>query len=128
MNKYQLTNKAVEDLDSIWEYTAVGWSEKMADEYYKSLTDTFQSIAEHPCHLDREYTEIHQGLYRRSCRKYVTRESPVVHRHVTVKRIDHDLGGLGQGNALLVLSIFDVGQSAAVGGTGGGIDGGHTSP
>jgi toxin ParE1/3/4 len=34
MANYKLTNKAVEDLTSIWEYTVKEWSEKQADKYY----------------------------------------------------------------------------------------------
>jgi toxin ParE1/3/4 len=31
MAKYELTNKAVEDLTKIWEYTIDKWSEQQAD-------------------------------------------------------------------------------------------------
>lgn len=33
MASYVLTNKAVEDLSSIWEYTFDTWSERQADKY-----------------------------------------------------------------------------------------------
>ena len=33
MCKLRFTNKAVEDLSSIWRYTFQEWSEKQADEY-----------------------------------------------------------------------------------------------
>nr|MBR2109993.1 type II toxin-antitoxin system RelE/ParE family toxin [Alistipes sp.] len=33
MAKYHLTNKAVEDLSNIWEYTVDTWSERQADDY-----------------------------------------------------------------------------------------------
>ncbi len=32
MAKYQLTNKAVEDLTNIWEYTVDTWLERQADD------------------------------------------------------------------------------------------------
>ena len=63
MAKYHLTIKAVQDLDAIWAYTLKTWSEKQADEYYSSLVETFAAIAKRPCHLDKEYVEIHPGLY-----------------------------------------------------------------
>ena len=34
MPKVRYSNKAVEDLSSIWEYTLSEWSETQADEYY----------------------------------------------------------------------------------------------
>jgi toxin ParE1/3/4 len=45
MPKYQLTNKAVEDLAEIWDYTFDKWSEQQADKYYQSLLDTCEEIA-----------------------------------------------------------------------------------
>ena len=37
MTEYKLTNKAVEDLSRIWDYTFEVWSEKQADNYYEGL-------------------------------------------------------------------------------------------
>jgi toxin ParE1/3/4 len=48
MAKYQLTNKAVEDLTRIWDYTFDKWSEKQADKYYEMLLENFQHIADDP--------------------------------------------------------------------------------
>ncbi len=39
MAKFRLTNKAVEDLAGIWNYTFDTWSENQADKYYKTLLD-----------------------------------------------------------------------------------------
>ena len=48
MPKYKLTNKAVEDLSGIWDYTFDIWSEKQADKYYQMLVDHFVEIADNP--------------------------------------------------------------------------------
>ena len=48
MAKYLLTNKAVEDLTQIWNYTIDKWSESQADNYYKMLLDYFNDIAHNP--------------------------------------------------------------------------------
>jgi len=48
MNEYKLTNKAVEDLTGIWEYTIEKWSEQQADRYYNLLLDSCQDIANNP--------------------------------------------------------------------------------
>ena len=48
MADYKLTNKAVEDLEEIWDYTFQKWSEQQADKYYTLLIDTCQSIGENP--------------------------------------------------------------------------------
>ena len=71
MGKFHLSNKAVEDLDAIWLYTLETWSESQADSYYHDLVAACQLIADHPTYLDREYSEILQGLYCRRCRKHL---------------------------------------------------------
>ena len=48
MADYRLTNKAVEDLNEIWDYTFRNWSEEQADIYYSQLLDTCQDIANQP--------------------------------------------------------------------------------
>ena len=37
MPKFQFTNKAIDDLTDIWNYTLVNWSENQADKYYKEI-------------------------------------------------------------------------------------------
>ncbi len=48
MAEYKLTNKAVEDLSKIWDYTFEVWSEKQADKYFDSLISNCQEIAGNP--------------------------------------------------------------------------------
>lgn len=45
MTEYKSTNKVVEDLSIIWEYTFEVWLEKQADKYYNNLIIDFQYIA-----------------------------------------------------------------------------------
>ena len=61
MAKYILTNKAVEDLGNIWNYTDNGWSEKQADSYYQMLIDSCQEIADNP-RTGRSYPGIRADL------------------------------------------------------------------
>ena len=48
MAKFHLTNKTVEDLAQIWNYTYDEWSEKQANKYYNLLKDSCQEIAKNP--------------------------------------------------------------------------------
>ena len=61
MAKYFLTNKAVDDLGEIWDYTYGTWSEKQADAYYGLLINACQAIAENP-DIGRKYEEIGLGI------------------------------------------------------------------
>ena len=48
MSKYILTNKALEDLSNIWNYTYDEWSEHQADKYYEILINSCLEIAKNP--------------------------------------------------------------------------------
>jgi toxin ParE1/3/4 len=48
MAKYFLTNLALDDLTTIWNYTFDEWSEKQAYKYYDSLRFACQEVAENP--------------------------------------------------------------------------------
>lgn len=61
MAEFRLTNKAVEDLSTIWDYTFEVWSERQADKYYESLISNCQEIADN-LHLGKNYDEITQNL------------------------------------------------------------------
>lgn len=45
MINYQLSNKAVVDLRTIWNYSKITWSESQADKYYKTLIKAFNKIS-----------------------------------------------------------------------------------
>jgi toxin ParE1/3/4 len=48
MAEIVLSKKAAIDLEDIWNYTFHNWSEKQADIYYESLTESFQDIKRNP--------------------------------------------------------------------------------
>ena len=48
MAKVRFTNKAVEDLSEIWNYTFDKWSESQADIYYTSLVSACRKVAANP--------------------------------------------------------------------------------
>ena len=62
MNKYRLTNKALDDLTKIWDYTYEVWSESQADKYYYELLTDCQEIAENQT-LGRNYLEIQKEIF-----------------------------------------------------------------
>jgi toxin ParE1/3/4 len=61
MAKFKLTNKAVEDLSSIWQYTCDTWSERQADKYYLLLIKSCEELAASP-KLGKSYNEIAPGI------------------------------------------------------------------
>ena len=61
MANYILTNKAVEDLSNIWDYTFEVWSETQADRYYYMLLDSCQEIADEKVR-GKSYPEVVQDV------------------------------------------------------------------
>ncbi len=62
MYRYFLSNKAVDDLSKIWDYTYEVWSENQADKYYYELLQDCQELSENQ-NLGRNYIEIDIGIY-----------------------------------------------------------------
>jgi toxin ParE1/3/4 len=61
MAKYKLTNKAVDDLAQIWNYSFDKWSENQADKYYKMLLDNCGVVAFNP-EIGKNYSIIIENL------------------------------------------------------------------
>ncbi len=61
-NSYKLTQRALEDLGDIWNYTFEGWSEAQADKYYQMVLTQCQRIADGRI-IGKAYPEIFEGLY-----------------------------------------------------------------
>lgn len=62
MAEYRLTNKAIEDLTKIWDYTFDTWSAKQADKYYLFLLNACQDIADNP-NLGKNYAKVKKELF-----------------------------------------------------------------
>ncbi|MBS1490179.1 MAG: type II toxin-antitoxin system RelE/ParE family toxin [Bacteroidetes bacterium] len=60
-SRYALSNKAVQDLSTIWEYTFETWSEAQADKYYFMLLDCCQGLADGKLRA-KKYPEIHPEI------------------------------------------------------------------
>lgn len=56
-----LRQKAIYDLNSIWNYTFEKWAENQADRYYASLKFACKEIGENP-KIGRVYSEISTNL------------------------------------------------------------------
>lgn len=48
MASLKLRQEAIDDLNDIWSYTYLIWSEKQADRYYSTIKSACNSIAKNP--------------------------------------------------------------------------------
>ena len=89
MAKYELTNKAIDDLTEIWEYTEDKWSEQQANRYFKSLITTCKKIANNP-DIGKEYAEIKRNLLGLKSGKHIIFYHLVSENTIEVIRIIHE--------------------------------------
>ena len=88
MAKYYLTNKAVEDLTNIWDYTYDEWSENQADKYYNLLLSSCQEIAENP-NLGKKYDNITEKLLGFKSNQHIIFYQIISNNEVEIIRILH---------------------------------------
>jgi len=89
MAKYELTNKAVEDLTGIWEYTIEKWSEQQAEKYYNLLLDSCQDIANNP-ELGKNYDGITKDLFGLKTNRHIVFYRKRVNQPIEITRILHE--------------------------------------
>ena len=88
MPKYILTNKAVEDLSTIWEYTSGAWSETQADKYYYMLLDYCQDLADNKV-SGKRYPEISEEIFGARAGQHIIFYRRLKNERIEVARILH---------------------------------------
>jgi toxin ParE1/3/4 len=88
MVKYLLTNRAVEDLTNIWNYTFDQWSENQADNYYQMLISNCEEIGANP-KLGKKYDGVKSGLLGLRTNKHIIFYREIADNQVEITRILH---------------------------------------
>ena len=60
MSEYVISEKAVEDINNIWIYTAENWSVAQADRYYNLIYDEIEYIVNN-FDMDRDFGKIRKS-------------------------------------------------------------------
>lgn len=89
MAKYILTNKAVEDLSNIWNYTFDHWSERQADIYYQLLIENCREILNKP-NIGKNYKGIIDRLFGIRAGRHIIFYRKVNPNEVEIIRILHE--------------------------------------
>jgi toxin ParE1/3/4 len=89
MSKYHLTNKAVDDLAGIWEYTFDKWSKNQADRYYLILIESFNEITIKP-QIGKPYLGIVENLKGYQVGKHIVFYRLIENNNVEIIRILHE--------------------------------------
>ncbi len=88
MANYFLSNKAVEDLSEIWNYTYDARSENQADKYYNLLIGFCKQIAENP-KIGKSYEEIDKSIFGYRASHHIIFYRIIKAKEIEVLRILH---------------------------------------
>lgn len=88
MAKYKLTNKAVEDLSKIWDYTYEVWSKNQDDKYYFELIEDCQVLAENQ-NLAKYYEESDDDIYGYKSGKHIIFSRIMNENEIEITRFLH---------------------------------------
>jgi toxin ParE1/3/4 len=89
MANYHLTNKAIEDLAEIWEYTCDEWSERQANKYYKDLLESCKEIAYNP-NFGKQYDVVSKDLLGFKSNHHIIFFRIISPKEIEVLRILHE--------------------------------------
>lgn len=89
MAKVILRQKAIIDLNDIWNYTFEKWSEKQADKYYAIIKLTCHGIGENP-DSGKEYGGISKDLLGLQAQKHIIFNKLISVDRIEVVRILHE--------------------------------------
>ncbi len=87
MAKYFLTNKAVEDISKIWDYTYEVWSE--ADKYYELLIEAFKEIEKKPA-IGKKYEQMSNDIYGFGIGKHIIFYRNIAANDIEIIRVLHE--------------------------------------
>ena len=88
MAKYYLTNKAVDDLSEIWDYTIEIWSEMQAEKYYDLLMKSCYGLSNNP-ELDRNYDIVTKVILGFKSGEHIIFYSIISKNEIEIARILH---------------------------------------
>lgn len=90
MAKFYLTNKAVEDLGDIWNYTIETWSENQAEIYYSLLINSCKELANKP-NQGKSYERVERSILGFKTGQHVIFYRVVTEKEIEVVRILHGI-------------------------------------
>jgi len=90
MAKFSFTNRALDDLIEIWDYTAEEWSENQAEKYYNLIMASCMDLANNP-QLGKSYNIISQNLLGYKCGEHIIFYQEIVKNEIEIARVLHGM-------------------------------------
>lgn len=89
MAKYRFSNKALLDLENIWDYTAETWSENQAELYFNQIIRTCSELSDNP-NIGKPYSKVKRGLLGYRTGKHIIFYESVKSNEIIVLRVLHE--------------------------------------
>lgn len=89
MSKYILSEKALDDINNIWIYTAENWSMEQANRYYNLIFDEIEFVAEN-FETTKDFGHIRKDYRYSKIKSHVIYFRMTKHKEIEVVRILHE--------------------------------------
>ncbi len=86
MAKFSFTNRALDDLLEIWDYTVVNCSENQAEKYYNLIIASCIDLANNP-QLGKSYNIVSQNLLGYKCGEHIIFFQEIVKNEIEIARV-----------------------------------------
>jgi len=90
MAKFSFTNRALDDLIEIWDYTVENWSENQAEKYYNLIIASCLDLANNP-QLGKSYNIVSQNLLGYKCGEHIIFFQEIVKNEIEIARVLHGM-------------------------------------
>ena len=90
MAKFGFTNRALDDLIEIWDYTVENWSENQAEKYYNLIIASCIDLANNP-QLGKSYNIVSQNLLGYKCGEHIIFFQEIVKNEIEIARVLHGM-------------------------------------
>ncbi len=90
MARFYFTNKALEDLAEIWDYTVVEWSENQAENYYNLIMASCMDLAKNP-QLGKSYEILSLNVLGYKCGQHILFYRAMTKNEIEIVRVLHGM-------------------------------------
>ena len=90
MAKFSFTNRALDDLIEIWDYSVENWSENQAEKYYNLIIASCIDLANNP-QLGKSYNIVSQNLLGYKCGEHIIFFQEIVKNEIEIARVLHGM-------------------------------------
>lgn len=90
MARFYFTNKALEDLAEIWDYTVVEWSGNQAENYYNLIMASCMDLANNP-QLGKAYEILSLNVLGYKCGQHILFYRVMTKNEIEIVRVLHGM-------------------------------------